>query len=276
MLADDQRVPEADVADGGLVLLEVGRGEGGAGLEVPHLGVSQVEGGPGGGDVALDVGPFLGGLGGLHPELLHRGRVGGADDHRDEGPHADRDHGQHPAPAQDVDQEQGAREQADQHQQVEGRELGLDVGVAGPVDHAPAGVHQLVALEEVAGRLQQGQHRQQHRQVGLDLGRHLLHRRLEADAAVEVVGHGGDDEDDDDRREQPVGHELHERQLEDVEADVALEQGVAGAERTAGCGTAATPATGRPPRGRRPGRRGRPRRCAPARPGPRPPRGSAR
>ena len=72
----------------------------GAGLEVSHLGVSQVVGVAGGGDVALDVGRLLGGLGGLHPELLHRGRVGGADDHRDERPQADGDHGQHPAPAQ--------------------------------------------------------------------------------------------------------------------------------------------------------------------------------
>ena len=184
----------------------------------------------GGGDVPLDIGAFLGGLGGLDPELLHRGRVGGADDHRDEGPHAHRDDGEDPPPAEDVDQEQGAGEEADEDQQVQGRELGLDVGVAGAVDHPPAGVDELVALEEVAGRLEQGERRQQHRQVGLDLRRHLLHGGLEADPAVEVVGHRGDDEDDHDRREQPVGHELHEGQLEDVEADVAFEEGVVGPE----------------------------------------------
>ena len=115
-------------------------------------------------------------------------------------------------------------EQRDQDQQVEGGQLGVDVGVAGAaVDRAPGREHQLEALEVVAGRLQQGQHRQQHRQMGLDLRRHLLQRRLEPDAAVEVVGDGGDDQDDDQRREEPVDDELGERQLEDVEADVAVE-----------------------------------------------------
>src|SRR5918998_425971 len=51
--------------------------------------------------------------------------------------------------------------------------------------------------------------------------------RLHPDPPVEVVGDRRDDEDDQQRREQPVDDERQERQLEDVEADVAPELGVA-------------------------------------------------
>ena len=58
--------------------------------------------------------------------------------------------------------------------------------------------------------------------MGLDLRRDLLHG-LHPYAAVQVVGDGGDDQDDDDRGEQPIHHELQERQLEHEEPDVLVE-----------------------------------------------------
>ena len=54
----------------------------------------------------------------------------------DERPQADGDHRQHPAPPPDVDDEQAEREQRDQHQQVDRRQLHVDVGVRGAVDGA--------------------------------------------------------------------------------------------------------------------------------------------
>ena len=47
---------------------------------------------------------------------------------------------------------------------------------------------------------------------------------LQADAAVEVVLHRGDQQDHDEREEQPVREERKERQPEDVETDVLVEQ----------------------------------------------------
>ena len=57
----------------------------------------------------------------------------------------------------------------------------------------------------------------------LHLRGHPLERRLQADAAVEVVRQRGDDEDDDQAREEPVEDEREERQPEHVEADVHVE-----------------------------------------------------
>ena len=57
-----------------------------------------------------------------------------------------------------------------------------------------------------------------------------LQRALEADAAVEVVRDRGDEQHDDEPGEEPVDHELDERQVEDVEADVLVELRVLDAE----------------------------------------------
>ena len=49
---------------------------------------------------------------------------------------------------------------------------------------------------------------------------------LGQDPAVEVMEDDGDDERDDQDRQRPVDDEVHERELEDVEADVLVELGV--------------------------------------------------
>ena len=64
----------------------------------------------------------------------------------------------------------------------------------------------------------------------LHLRRDPLERALEPDPAVEVVRDRGDDEHDHEPGEQPLGDELQERQLEDVEADVLVELRVLRAE----------------------------------------------
>ena len=102
-------------------------------------------------------------------------------------------------------------------------QLRVDVGVAGAVDEPAGGRGELVALQPVAHRLHQGEQAEQHREVGLHLRRDPVARRAHPDAAVEVVGDGGDDEHDEQRREQPPDEEGEERQPEHVEADVGVE-----------------------------------------------------
>ena len=102
-------------------------------------------------------------------------------------------------------------------------QLRVDVGVGGAVDHAAGGGRELVLLEPVAGRLEQRQEGEQHRQVQLHLRRDPPALGLQPDPAVQVVGDRGDDQHDHRGGEQPVDDERQERQLEDVEADVDME-----------------------------------------------------
>ena len=175
----------------------------------------------------LDVAALLLELVGFDAGLLDDRRVDPADHHRDERPQADGDDRQHPAlqPAVDEEEQGGGHRDDDQH--VEGRQLGLDVGVAGALHRPPAGEVELEALQPVAEGLQQGHGPEDHRQVGLHLGRHPLERALDPDPAVEVVGDGRDEQDDDEGGERPLEDEAQERQREDVEADVGAELRVA-------------------------------------------------
>ena len=58
--------------------------------------------------------------------------------------------------------------------------------------------------------------------MDLYLRRHPLSGGLHPDAAIHVMGDGGDDSHDDEGPEEPADQELDKRQLEDVEADVAF------------------------------------------------------
>ena len=159
----------------------------------------------------------------LHDEALDHRRVDRADHDRDEAPQADRDDREHPAAAEDVEDEQDRGRDRDEHQQVERRQLRLHVGVGGAVDHAPVREREAEPREVVLHGLGERHQREDHRDVHLHLRRDPLERRLQADAAVEVVEHRGDDQDHEQRRERPSRDELEERQLEHVEADVAVE-----------------------------------------------------
>ena len=101
-----------------------------------------------------------------------------------------------PAPLPHVDDEQHSGEERDEEQELDRRQLRVDVRVRRAVDDATRRRRQLVLLEPVARRLEQGEEGEQHGEVELHLGRDPPALHLEPDAPVEVVGHGGDDEDD--------------------------------------------------------------------------------
>ena len=66
--------------------------------------------------------------------------------------------------------------------------------------------------------------------MGLDLRLHTLADRLESDSTVYVVEDRGEYQDDYQGGEQPADHEAHERQAEDVEAQVPAELCIGDAE----------------------------------------------
>ena len=227
-VVDDVGVEQADVAQRRAGLgrgQRVGRDRV-VGGEVPVDDVADRVGVPGSRDVARDVRPLPAGLGRLDPEALDEPRIGRTGDDRHQRPQPDGQDRQDPPSAPDVEEEQPAAEQRDEQQQHDGGQLRLHVRVAGPSDEGPIRHGQLVALQPVPECLDEGEDTEQHRQVRLHLGRHPLAGRLQTDPTVEVVRHGGDDQDDHERREQPADQEAQERQLEDVETDVLVEQGV--------------------------------------------------
>ena len=216
-------IPQPGVVDRRQVRLDDRRLEILGEIDALHVDAVEIEGLPGGIDISMDVRPLGGELVGLHLEVLDDRRVDGADDERDERPQADRDHGQHPAASPDVPDEQRRGDDRHEDQEVQRGELCLDVGVARTVDDAAVGEVELEAREVVLGGLHERHDRHDHREVRLHLRRHPLQRALEPDAAVEVVRDRGDEQHDDETGEEPVDHELDERQLEDVEADVLVE-----------------------------------------------------
>ena len=232
-VADHVRVPEARVVDRAAVGVDQRLRFGGRQarferreVEVRGLDCVEPECVARGPDVAIDV--LLLGLVLVRAdlELLHRGRVDRADHQGDERPQPDRDDREHPPATPDVPEEESGGADRDEDQEVERGELRLHVGVARTLDDAAGGEVQLEPAEVVLRRLDQCHHREDHRQVGLDLRGHPLEGALEADPTVEVVLDRGDDQHDHEPGEQPLGDELEERELEDVEADVLVELGI--------------------------------------------------
>ena len=230
----------------------------------------------GGVDVAFDVRRLAVLLVRVDDERLHERRVDETTDDRHHQPQRRRDQRQPQRTAPHDREVQPRRQQRDQDQQHDRRELRLDDRVRGALDEAALGVGDLVAVEPVVARLHRREHREQHREVRLGRRAHGRHRRREDDAAVEDVGGDREQQHHDQRGEQPVDHERHERQLEDVEADVGTELGVGDAELAGRCGTAATPATAPRPAARAGGRRRRRCRSGRAAGDGRTPRGTAR
>src|SRR5207244_13088202 len=136
-----------------------------------------------------------------------------------------------PAPDADVHQEQDRPDDGDHHEQAQGRQLGVDVGVRGPLDLAAGRVQEVVLPQPVAPRPQEGDEADEDRQVRLHLRRDPVGGGLGTDAARQVVGGGNDERDDDQRSERPPVEEPVEGQPEDIETDVAVEDRV---DRTEG------------------------------------------
>ncbi len=225
-VVDHARVEEPDVPDRLLVADDVVAGQLGGVVERLAFDLVQAHRVAGGLDVAFDVLGLTARLGRLDLEPLDDGRVDPRHDDGREAPQPHGHHRQHPPPAPDVHDEETRGEDRDEQQQVQRGELRLHVGVERTVDGAPRGERELVAVEPVPHRPDEGHDREQHREVPLHRRGGPLAHGAHPDAAVEVVGRRGDEEDRDERPEQPVHDERQERQLEDVEADVGVEEGV--------------------------------------------------
>ena len=231
---ENRRIQQRQVADDVLAAGDRVVGQPPGGVERADLDVVEPHGQARRGDVVLDVLPLAGGLGGLHPQALDDERVDAAHHDRHEGPESHRQRGQHPALEADVHEQQHERQHGDQDEQPVHRQPGVQVGVRGPVHDTRRGRGQLVAAQEVVGRLDERQRPQQHREMRLHLGGDALALLLEADPAVDVVGDGRDEEGEQDDVEQPVDDVGEEGQLEDVEPHVVAEpqriDGIGGAE----------------------------------------------
>src|SRR4029453_17893125 len=156
---------------------------------------------------------------------------GGARGQGSPGQQQDADQGdEQPAPPRPPEEHDGA-DQGDPEQELEGRQLGLDVGVGGAADHPTGREQQLVLVHPVAPGLEGNDQAEQHAQVRLGLGGDPVGLGLGADATEHVVAGRDQQGGQDQGGEQPAEHGPLERQLEHVEADVAVEQGVALAER---------------------------------------------
>ena len=184
----------------------------------------------GGCDVPLDELGFPLRLDRLDSNPLIHQREDPADDEMADKPDSDRHRRQPPAGATNVGHEQPGAEQRDQCQQLEGRELDVDVGGQGTVVGPPGGGDEVEPVEPVGPRPEQGQNRQQHRDVELDARRHPIMGHRGPDAAVEIVGDQDHDQGQDQGGEEPVDDEGPEREPEHIEADVAVEQGIRSAE----------------------------------------------
>ena len=182
------------------------------------------------GDVSIDVGPLEGRLGRGHLERLEERGVGHPDRQRHEGPETNSQHGQRPALSPDVEQQDDCRQERDPKQQLDGWEPSMDVGVGGTLDVSVVGRGEGVLLEEVAGGLDEGEQREQDREVDLHRWPDPRDRSGASDPPVEVVEDPNGDGDDDQRDQQPADEELEKGQVEDVEAHVLVELRVGDAE----------------------------------------------
>ena len=121
-------------------------------------------------------------------------------------------------------------------EEVESRQLRVDVGVGRALHDAPLRRQQVEATQVVAPCLHQHDETQQHGQVRTDGRRHLVGEsgRLRPDPSEQEVGDRGEDEHAHQRREEPSLQELEPRQGEDVVGGVAVEQRLRCPERDAG------------------------------------------
>ena len=228
---DDERIEHPDVADRARVAEKVLGGD----LVVhaahlQHLDPVEAEGQAGRLDVAADELCLLLRLRRLDTEVLDHRRIDVAHHKCHERPQADGKRRQHPASTPDVHNQQEDGEQRNEDQEVDRRQLCVDIRVGRPVDGATGRGRELVAGQPVVGGLHYGEEPKQDREVCLDRRLDPLSQRLEPDAAIEVMEHRRHDQRDHQGPEQPSDHEARERQLEDVEADVLTELGILDAE----------------------------------------------
>ena len=118
-----------------LVLAQVLEGQGLLRRELPLLDVVQAVGEAGVADVEIDVGFLFVDLVGRHAIALEQGRVGPAaqDGHAHQRGEAPEE--RTPAPETNRDETQDSYQTGQDHQRLQDRELGVDVGIPGAKDH---------------------------------------------------------------------------------------------------------------------------------------------
>ena len=260
-------IPQADVGERGLVVLELLRRQWGLGRQRLLRDVVELVGALRGGQVAGDVLALLGELIRVDDErLVNGGHDAAKDDHGDD---PDDDDERPPlTAAEDVQHEHRCQEQREAHHHVGERQADVDVGVAGAVNGAGGGVQQAPAAEQLADAGHHEDRREDAREMGhgaaaeleVDLRqlrrggalgtgerRVLLagaprsascaapggarRRGLVVDAAHDEVHDGGQHERRDQGAEDVVLQGLPHRQREHIEADVVAEDHVILAER---------------------------------------------
>ena len=126
--------------------------------------------------VVLHIGQFPRELVGLHREALDNGRIDATDEYRRDEPDSERNRGQGPAAEPDVDEQDDRSSDRDEDQQVESRDLRVDIGVGSPEHLTAARVQELPLVEDVSGRLEESDGSKQHGDVRFDGSRCLLAR----------------------------------------------------------------------------------------------------
>jgi hypothetical protein len=224
--ADLVRVEQAGVGDGVLVGAQDGvrRGLHAGVRRVRHVGaLAQEVRGPRRLDVPLDVRRLAGDLVRLHLDLLDEQRVRAADDEAGREHQAEPGPGQRPAGADDGAEEQQPADDGDEHEDLQRRQLRVDVGVRRAGDLAARREREAVRVEVVRVRLQQHEQPEQHGEVRPGRGQDAVAAGLQPDAAVEVVGRGGQDDGEEQRAEQEPDHHALERIREREVRDVLVE-----------------------------------------------------
>ena len=224
-------LPQADVLDGRVVLPQDGGGEVLLGRERSRLDAVEPVGAVGGGDRPLDVGPLGHDLVGGDPEPLDDGGIGGQADQAPRDPEAEPDEGKAEARSRHLDQAQHGGQAGEADHDVERREAGVDVRVAGSERRPARGEEEAEGVQRVPPRLDDEECGDQSQQVRLRPRGDDEPPGRQPRAARQHV-HGGD------RRQghrqdqgQELEHAEQEGVREDVEPDVPAEERLGHAER---------------------------------------------
>ena len=221
-------VPQAQVVDSGLVVLDVLQSELGAARVLADLDVLEVERQARVGQLAGDVGRLAGELLWRDDEPLHGFRVARAQDPEHD-PNRERDHGQPEPPKSGVDHQRDGQKDAEPGRDVSDRDARVDVGITGAPDVAVVRVEDVVAADERARGNDQGDHRQQQRDV-----RHAAVGQAELEVGVTPGVEGGDQQHGQEGQAQrPAQDGVDEGQGEEIEGDVGVEDGLGLAGRRA-------------------------------------------
>ena len=100
----------------------------------------------------------------------------------------------------------------------------MNIGVAGADDNAVVVVEQEVAVQGVSPGLDREKEAEQRGAMGDGGGRNAPGRRIQTDVAVQEVNCAGDEAGQQKQPQQPILDRDIDRQREEVEADVLVEQ----------------------------------------------------